>query len=129
MLAPTSLVLGIQPATAYTCSGTQANLVDSGGGHMQFSSSQYCGGSDITQVKITNHVQRCTQELFGCKAWGDILSWTSAISSAGTVTNSHVITGLTCGNLYHTWGEGEGWVSSGRVFYGSAWSGQAWYGC
>jgi hypothetical protein len=122
-LSPVSLIAAAQPSFAGTCSGTGATLTDYGGGHMTFGGSQHCDGSDVTSVDIKIHAQRCTVQLFGCKSWGDVGSWVWKVRTGpGTVSDSHTMYGLACGNLYHTWAEGEGYNSGGRFYYGSAWS-------
>lgn len=129
--APVVLGFAVPAASAYSCGSTSATLTDYGGGSMRFSGSKTCTGCDIYTVGVRIHVQRCTLELLGCKGWGDVLafSWYTG-AGGGTVTDYHTMNNLACGNLYHTYTEGEGTTVNGdRVGYQGVYSNQAWYAC
>jgi hypothetical protein len=86
ILSPVSLVVAAQPTFAASCSGTQASLTDYGSGNMTFGGSQYCSGSDVTQVSIKIHAQRCSWEWYGCKSWVDIASWGATTKEPRAIT-------------------------------------------
>jgi hypothetical protein len=127
LIAPASLVLGASPAMGATCNTPTASIADYGDGDYYFSGNVYCGGSTVTRIIITVHPQRCSWELFGCKAWVDVLQPVSDIKyGPGALSKGRWGYGLACDVLYHTWV--EAWAYTGQspnytqVYYGSRWS-------
>ncbi len=104
MLTPTFGVAALaMPASAAAVGNScnvQAYIQQTGGTSFKGKGYVYCS-QKVTDFKIVVRAQRCTLDIFGCRAWEDISSWTDY--SLSYVGGTYSFTGP-----WHTFTQGFG---------------------
>lgn len=113
LLTPISIggSLAVAPpvaAISQSCS-VNAYVAQSGATRLSGAGHIYCVGATV-DYQLHVHVQRCTFDFLGCKAWADAASWWDYSASYNPPINSfsgpwHAFTGIT-GNRYKVTVEG-----------------------